>query len=392
MHSPKSESAKARFAVSAIFFLDGAALGVWLPHIATVRANLHLSNGLLGMVLLGSPIGAVIAMPFAGALIHRFGSRRLCIALSWIVCAAVPWLVVAPSVPWFMFALFLFGAGNGLLDVCMNAHSVVVQDRFDRPILSAVHGWYSVGGFVGGGLVALSARFGVPPIFRLAASSAALALIPLAVGRMLLPSHVDKNAEGPKLAIPRGVLLVIGVMAMFSFLSEGASLEWATVYYRTVRHAPEYVAALGFGLASGGMAFGRLCGDFAVHRAGAARTLQLSALLAAVGMLLAVSAPTDWGSILGFMLVGLGLANQVPVLFLAAANQPGISGGVGIAAVTTCGYFAFLGGPPSIGAVAQARGLGFALGLVSILMVFVGIVGPKVVGRRRSPELAQEAH
>ncbi len=365
--------------MSAIFFLDGAALGMWLPHVATVRENLHLTNGQLGLALLGSPVGAMLTMPFAGMLIHRFGSKHLSIALSWIVCAVTPWLVVAPSLPMFVVILALFGASNGLLDVCMNAHSVAVQDLFKRPILSAVHGWYSVGGFFGGGVVALSAFVGLPPFHRLVLACFLLAVIPIVVHSMLLPAHVDKEGDGPKFAVPHGILLLIGVLAMFSFLCEGASLEWATVYFRTVRHAPEDLAALAFGLTSGGMAFGRLLGDPIVHAFGASRSMVVSAIFSAIGIVLAVSAPNLGLSILGFAFVGLGLANMVPILFRAAANQPGIPGGVGIASVTTCGYLAFLGGPPTIGAIAQVRGLGFSLGMISLLMVFSAIAGPLAV-------------
>ncbi len=368
----------ARRAISAVFFVDGAALGGWAAHIPDAKHTLALTDRGLGLVLLASAVGAVTTMPFAGPLIHRFGSRGISVWAGFALCGIVPLLFVAPSMPLFVATLFLVGVSNGQMDVAMNAHSMAVQDRFDRPVLSAIHGWFSVGGFAGGAGAALAARLGLPPLAHLAVASVVLVGVLAYARRFLLPAAVDQNEGGGHLALPKGILWLLGALCLFAFVSEGALWDWSAVYLRDALGAPPAIAALGFGLASLAMAGGRFLGDAWNRRIGAGRLLLLSALASFFGLVLAVSLPTPPLAIAGFALAGLGLANVVPLIFRAAAQVPGVSAGHGLAAVTTCGYSGFLGGPPVVGLIAHERGLGFALGTVAALCLLIAFATPKV--------------
>jgi len=361
----------ARRAISAVFFVDGAALGGWVPHITDVKNSLGLDERTLGLALLASAAGAVTTMPLAGPLIHRFGSRNTSLLGGLALCAVLPFLLLAPSLPLFVFMLFLVGISNGQMDVGMNAHSMAVQDRFPRPMISAVHGWFSVGGFAGGAGAALAARFGVHPAVHLAIASALLVVVLIVAVRHLLSADVDKDAEGPRLALPRGTLLLLGILVMFAFVSEGAMWDWAAVYLRESLKSGAALGALGFGLGSLAMAFGRFFGDAWIHRFGPRRVLVLSALLSGGGLLLAVNLGSVPLAIAGFAIAGLGLANLVPVIFRAASQVPGVSAAFGLAAVTTCGYTGFLGGPPIVGLIAHERSLGFALGCSAVLCLVI---------------------
>lgn len=346
---------------------------------------LHLSDRSLGLVLLGSALGAVTTMPFAGGLIHRHGSRRISLLFGALLCLVMPLVFVAPSAEVLFAVLYLVGVSNGQMDVAMNSHSMLVQDRFPRPILSAVHGWFSVGGFVGGIGAALANRFHVPPIAHLVGASCFL-IGTLALSRShLFGADADKSDdESPMFAMPHGRLWLLGAFVMFAFVSEGAVWDWSTVFLRDVRHAAPWLCSFGFGVANFGMALTRFLGDAWTHRLGRTNLLRLGAALAAGGLLIAVTLPSAPLSILGFVIAGVGLANLVPLIFRSAAQVPGVSAGFGLAAVTTCGYSGFLGGPPLVGWVASATNLPIALGSIALLCITIAVFANRAIPRTES--------
>jgi MFS family permease len=377
--TPAEAIERARRGVSALFFVDGAALGAYVSHLADIQTKLHLTNGQLGRAMMFSAVGAVSTMPLAGGLIHRFGSRTVTLVGATILLAVVPLLALAPSVPLLCLTLYFVGASNGQADVAMNAHSMAVQERSQRPILSAIHGWFSLGGFAGGAGAALVATFGGRPLTHMLISSILLAF---AMGwgyRSMLPPEIDRNAEGPKFALPTRQLVLLSVLVLFAFVSEGAMWDWCTVFLRRSLNSGVFWGAFGFGLASFGMAAGRFLGDAWTHRFGYRKLLLVSAAVAGVSLLLALVSGSVVLAILGFAAMGVGVANIVPLLFRAAAGQPGISAGVGLAAVTTVGYTGFLGGPPLIGFVADRTSLRVALSLISFLCLAIAVASRKAV-------------
>lgn len=324
-------------------------------------------------------------MPFAAGLIHRFGSRDVCVGSGIVLCCLVPWLVVVKGVIPFAIILFVYGVFAGQLDVAMNSHSVEVQNLLDRPVLSAIHGWYSIGGFAGGAGASLAAAILSPSWAHLVVASLVQAAVLLVSFRWLLPSSIDQGHEAaPGIAIPRGSLAVIGLMVAFAFVSEGGMWDWTTLYYQSTRGLGAAMAAFAFSLSAGSMALSRFLGDGVVARWGQKRTIVVGASLAALGQVLAVSLPSIPGSVFCLCLGGVGIANVVPILFATAARQPGISKGYGLAAVSTCGYFAFMVGPPGIGRLSDFTGLGFALGTLAILSATVALVAPKII----APDIA----
>ncbi|AIE86244.1 major facilitator superfamily MFS_1 [Fimbriimonas ginsengisoli Gsoil 348] len=359
--------------MSAIFFVDGAGLGGYVAHLPDILARLHLTNAELGRALLFSALGAMTTMPLAGSLIHRFGSRWVSLGAGSILLTVLPFVMLAPSLWILCPVLYLVGASNGQTDVGMNTHAMSVQGRFPRPILSAMHGWFSVGGFAGGAGTALAARLGVSPPVHMIVASILLAGVLVAGVAAMLPSDIDKEGEGPRFALPKGAVLMLGILVLLALASEGAMWDWCAVYLRQALHAKTEIAAFGFGLASLSMAVGRFLGDSWTHRSGYRRVLRDSALLTGAGLLLAVNLASVPLSIVGFALTGLGLANLVPILFRAAATLPGLAAGSGLAAVTTLGYTAFLGGPPIVGYIADRTSLAFALGLIAFCCLAIAM-------------------
>jgi len=371
--TPKEPVRGARRAVASIFFVNGAVLASWVPHIPAVKARHALSDGELGILLLFMAVGAVSALPVAGWLVARLGSRRMTSLAALALSVALPAPVVAPHVVIVALALVVFGACNGLLDVSMNAQAVAVEQRYGRAIMSSFHALFSLGGLVGAGVAAGVMATGVGD----AAHVAGTALVSLlAVGAAIpwLLRSPPAERVGVGFARPDGVLLGLGTLAFCGLVAEGAMGDWSAVYLHDTLASSAALAATGFAAFSVTMAAGRFGGDRLVARFGPAAVLRGSGAVGALGLAVALTLGTARAGIAGCALVGLGLANVIPIVFSAAGRIPGVPPATGLAAVATTGYVGFLAGPPAIGLAAQLSGLRVALGIVSALCALIALV------------------
>lgn len=381
--NPDAATRGARGAITVVFALNGLLFGSWASRIPAVRDHAGASNGELGIALGCLALGAIVAMPPAGAACGRIGSRRVT-RLSLVGAAgAVAVVGHAPSVPILCLFTFVLGAGNGALDVSMNAHGVAVERRYGRPILAGLHAAFSAGGLVGAGLGALAAGagLGVRPHLTLAA---ALALAAGGVlSRRLLPGPVDVQADErpPLFALPPRRLWALGALAFACLLIEGASADWSAVYLHDDLEASAGVAALGFTAFSVTMVLGRLAGDRLVARFGAVRVVRGGGLVAAVGFGVALLAATPVAAIAGLACLGAGMAGVVPVVFRASGQMGDPSPGAALAAVSSTGYLGFLAGPTVIGGLSEVTGLPWALALLVVLAAVVAGLG-RTVGAR----------
>lgn len=237
--------------------------------------------------------------------------------------------------------------------------------------MSSFHGLFSVGGLVGAAVASQAMAIGVGDPQHVATITLVSVAVVTCMLPWLLPSSPQPDDRGPTFVRPFGVLLSLGILAFFSLLAEGAMADWSAVYLHDVLQSDPATAALGFAACSMMMAVGRFSGDFLVTRFGPSQLLRLSSLLAAFGLGSGLLIGTPFAAILGFGLVGLGIANIIPVLFSAAGRVRGVQSGNALAAVATTGYFGFLAGPPVIGLVAEITNLSLALGLVSVFCVFI---------------------
>ncbi|HZA65511.1 MAG TPA: MFS transporter [Geminicoccaceae bacterium] len=362
---PSPELRHARLATATLFFANGCGLGSWLPHIPDVKIWHHLSDGVLGVALLAIAGGAVAALPVAGALTARYGSRRSSRLAALLFCAVLPLPLLAPDFPLLLAAFVLLGIGIGALDVAMNAHAVLVEERYGRPIMSSFHGLFSLGGLVGAALAGGAMTVGVGPTVHLGVAAAVLGAAVLAAWPALLPT-APAPAGGPLFVIPRNRLAVLGAVALVAFMAEGAMGDWSAIYLRMDLGTSPATAAWGFAAFSLTMAIGRLSGDRLVARFSPASILVAGVVLGSITLAGALLIAHPVAAVLGFAGMGLGLANIAPIVFSAAGREPGLAPGIGIAAVSTAGYGGFLAGPPLIGLVAEVSGLPLGLGLVAL--------------------------
>ncbi len=373
----------ARRATSLVFFVAGALLATWGPHVPTVQERLALTPGVLGVVLLAPAVGGLAAMIVTAGLIQRFGSAGVTRLAGVAASVLLPVPVLAPSLSVLAGGLLAFGACLGATDVAMNAQGVEVERAYARPIMSSLHAQFSIGGLVGAGLATLLLSVHVTAAAHVVAVAAACAMAVAASGGAMLadaPVAPDDEAN-PRFARPRGLLLVLGVVGVLSMLGEGAMLDWAAVYLRSVLQVGPGMAAAGFAAFSATMTAGRLVGDRAVARLGRVRVLRGGGLVAGAGLALGLAFDSPAAAIAGFAAVGLGLANVVPLVFAAASRVPGISPGHGLAAVSTVGYFGFLVGPPAIGAVSEITTLTVGLCLVVAFSLAISVLAGQAVPR-----------
>jgi MFS family permease len=360
---PPDRLRRARLAIGVVFLVSGAVFGSWAPHIPLVQARLGLGPALLGTALLAAAVGALVAMLLAGALIARFGSAPTTRVSGLLLCLALPLVALAPSLVSLIGALAFLGAANGLMDVAMNAHGVAVETRLQQPIMSSLHGMFSLGGLLGAGAGAVFLGW-LSPTAHILSAAAVLVVTAMAAMRHLLPGRVDVGDAGPHFVLPTRAALGLGALAFLVLMSEGAVLDWSAAWLRNDLGASPSVAATAFAAFSAAMAVGRFGGDRLRRHWGATTLVRASAGVAAAGLALALLIATPVAAVIGFTCAGLGLANTVPVLFGAAGRLPGQRPGAAIAATASVGYVGFLVGPPLIGFAAQVTSLGIALGLL----------------------------
>jgi predicted MFS family arabinose efflux permease len=357
-----------------IFLLSGIGMASWAPMVPYAKARLALDDATLGLVLLCMGFGAVIAMPLAGFLSHRFGHRDVIGVSGLLVCLALPLLTLAPSVWWLGAALLFFGASLGVVDVAMNAHAVDVEKQQGRPMMSGFHGLFSVGGLAGSAGMAALLHTGAPLTGSAIAVSILLLVIVATQWRHFLVRHDDGSGEPhAPFRLPGAAVFLLGFLCMVVFLAEGAMLDWSAVFLRFSRGFEPSVAGLGYAAFSVAMAVGRLLGDRITAAFGPVNIVRFGSLIAAAGFFLATALP--WGpvALLGFAMVGIGASNIVPVLFSAAGRLPRTSPSIAIATVTSLGYAGMLAGPAVIGFVAKASTLSVALAGVAGLLIVVSL-------------------
>jgi len=372
---PARAVARSRWSVSVIFFVNGVILASWVPHIPAVKQRLGIGDGELGLVLLSMAAGAVCALSAAGWLVERFGSRAMTTAAAIGLCLMLPLPVLSPSVPSVAFALLLLGAWNGTLDVAMNAQAVAVERHYARPIMSSFHGLFSVGGLVGAACAGLVIWLGGSPAEHVVVTTiVALMLVAGSLGFLLSERSAGR---GGRLAAARpiGRLRTLGMLAFAALLTEGAMADWSAVYLHDELASSAALAAAGFAACSLTMAAGRFAGDRVVGALGAATVLRASGAVAAAGLGLALLIGTPAAAIIGCAMVGLGIANAIPILFSRAGNMPGVDPGLGLAAVATTGYLGFLTGPPLIGLAAHVTTLRSALAIVVAACALIAVYG-----------------
>lgn len=365
--------ARASAALRTQFFVLGVMFATWGVHVPTVKAHYGLGEQSLALAMLAGGVGALMALAQAGRVVGRFGPATVAAAMGVLCCASVASLLAFPVYGALLVVMLGFGITGSLMDVAINVEASEIERQSGRPLMSGFHGMFSLGGMMGAGLGSLAPTLGLSAQGHLFVATGLGAIAALVASRLMLPVPPGALQEKHPLSIPRGPLLLLGVLASMGLIAEGAMYDWSVLFMKEERGSAASTAALAYASFSGAMAAGRFGGDWVRARISGTRLMRASGVLAAAGMALALSLPSAPVALLGFALVGLGLSNVVPVLFSAAAQVPGVSSAHGIASVSGVGYLGMMAGPPLIGLIAERSSLTAGLLVVVAFAVFMAL-------------------
>ena len=375
-----------RAATVAAFVGHGLLFASWTAHIPQVKDRLGLTDGTLGLALLGAPIGSVVAMLVVARILPRLGSKRM-VQISLLgYSLAGPLVGLAGSLAALSVALFAWGAFQGTLDVSMNTQAVTVERTAARPLMSGFHACWSIGAFAGAGIGALGVAAGLSLTPQLLLLAVPVLLIAGGLTTRMLPdpASIEPDPASSKLAGTGGSagrqvrarrtaarlsrpVLVLGAIAFASMLCEGASADWASVYLRGSIHVSAGEAGLGYTTFALMMVLVRLSGNWLLTAFPRRRLLPALAIMATAGFTAGLLGGSPASVLAGFGCLGIGLALVIPTVNSAAGRLPGLSPGAAIAMVSAWGWAGFVFGPPIIGELASATSLTAALCILPVL-------------------------
>ncbi|MGO3209549.1 MAG: MFS transporter, partial [Brachybacterium sp.] len=383
---------RARWAVSLIFFLNGASFCAILPRYPELVESIGLSNTAFGLAIGIGPLGGLLAGLFAARLMSRFGSARVSVVLQVLASVSHLAVYVSGSWLWLTCSLLLATAADAITDIAMNAHGMRVERRYRRSIMNSYHGWWSLGAVVGGLLGAACAQLGLPLWIQGIIGMIVFGLLAAASLRFMLPG--PDSTERTPVASPSassatevpdaaptgfrlagmslralGLVTALGMVLVFAGSTEDAGSTWGALFMQDTFAATPFLAGMAFVALQGAQTIGRFTGDAVVDRLGDRTTARLGGVIAMVGMSFALLLPSPVTAVIGFAAAGWGVATLFPAAYRAADDLPGVPHGVGI---TVVGWFARLGfflTPPLIGVLADAMTLRYALWMVPLYAV-----------------------
>jgi predicted MFS family arabinose efflux permease len=360
-----SVSARMRWASRAQFFGSGFIFATWGVHIPTVKVHYGVDEAALGLAMLAAGVGALLGLTQASRWIGRHGARGTAGLCGAIYALLLVGLLAMPSYGALLGLLAVFGVLTGVFDVAINTEAAQLELRNGHPLMSGMHGMFSLGGMAGAVTGGAALAAGITPQSHLTLVAASMALSIALSSRWMLPKEATTfTSTGDGFRLPHGPLAILGVLAALGLIAEGAIYDWSVLYLKQELGSPQQQAALAYASFSAAMAATRFAGDAMRARFSPALLLRGSAWLAAASMTLVLLADEPWLALIGFAGVGAGFANVVPILFAASARVPGVEPARGIAAVSAAAYLGFMAGPPVIGFLAQVSSLTAALYVV----------------------------
>lgn len=358
----KKEQMAARMA----FFISGFAVATWAPMIPAVKDKLQIGADILGMLLLSIGISAFIFMPLAGMLSRSYGCKKVLRTAIAVMAADLIILSLLGNIWGFLVFLAVFGAAMGCIDVNMNLNAVIVENASKKRMMSGMHALWSVGCFAGAGLFSLLAKAGLGITVIAAIHSLIVMVFTVIYSRQFLNFKGAGN-EKP-IAVPKGIVVFFGVLACITFLGEGAVMDWSGVLLTEVKNTELSLAGVGYAVFSVAMLCMRLLGDKIVAVLGEEKTLVFGSIIGAIGFLSVIFLENFYAIQLGFVLMGLGLANIVPTIYSLTKYQKVMPINAAVTAITSMGYTGVILGPAVLGFVAHGFGITQVFYLLAVLL------------------------
>jgi predicted MFS family arabinose efflux permease len=351
-----------------IFALQPLALGSWLPQIPDVQLRLGMGPAALSLALLGFPAGLLTALPFGGRIGAALGARRLILFGLPVYLALMCLPPLAPNAPLLFAALACAGASIALVELGLNLQADEIEKAAGRLIMSACHGFWSVGIMAGSLAGAGLAFLGLTPFTAVALT----ALVSLPIGLALasgLPSRTDHAAPKRSDAtagqtLPGKALLAISLFTFGVTMTEGAVADWSGIFLRDEFERPSGASGLGYTAFAAMVAAGRFMGDRMKMRMGPAPAARLCGALALAGITFVLASPNASVAVAGFALTGFGVSVGFPLAVTAAAALTDRPAASSVAILSFVALLGFLAGPPAIGFASEYFGIRTGLAML----------------------------
>lgn len=353
-----------------VFALFGLIMGSWAGRIPALAAGVNVSHAALSMVLLCGGLGAVVSYPISSLMMRRFGARKTVLAAGLALLCVLVAIGMAPDVSRLMMAVLMLGITASTFDVAMNSAAARREKESGKSEMSRLHGLCCAGGLVGATLGSLMASMKIAPATHFLMLAGPVAVLLWLAVNLLEADEVGVKVEKKKFALPRGPLVLLGLLGFFGSMAEGSIADWSGLFLKEHFGASDGLAPLALSSFSVMMLMSRMIGDKMKERHGAKRLVTMGALVAASGLFFAVLAPNAYIALGGFAIAGVGLALVFPFVFSAAGAQ----GPAALAAVASMAYSGSLMGPPAIGAVAHFVGMQAAIAYVGGLALVIATV------------------
>ena len=363
----KSQLLWEQCAAKSMFFIGGFGAATWAPLVPLLKDRLQLTEDILGLLILCVGIGSLLTMPISGAAATRWGCRRV------LITAAAAYGIILLSIAqvasfWMAVPMILIlGAAMGSIDVVVNVMGIIVEKESGKRIMSGMHAFWSVGGFVGSGIFSLWLTLGLNHLQSTMIAALIIAALIVIFGRHLL-GYAAESEDSKLLALPRGIVIFIGLITFIAFLTEGAMMDWGGLFLMEEHNVDMSLAATGFMVFSAAMLLIRLTGDTIVTKLGDKAVAVGGSILALMGCLLRIFGFNAILLYTGFFLIGIGSANIVPIFFSLMGKQQDMPVNTAVPAVSTMGYLGILMGPAAIGFIAAHTNLLFSFVFLSLLV------------------------
>ena len=362
------EGSKERISLSIYFFLLGFGFASWASRIPSIKENFDFNEAELGNLLLAMPISSLIGLPISGWLVSKFNSRVPLFASFAVFAASLYAIGSVSRLDHLVIAVSVFSFCMRISNITVNTQSLALQEKREKRIIGSFHGLWSLGGLFGALFSTILVKLQVPMIDHFLY----VAVISLLAGVLAYPFLLkkDKSEVGNKLVLgkPDAYILYLGLRVFFAALCEGGMFDWSGVYFKEV--VGDEVFTLGCRLFMSFMAFSRFYSDRLSEKLGLQKTYLLGSLIVTAGMLIAIILPYYWPVLIGFSLVGIGVAAVFPMTFGLAGKSKKYSPGMAISIISTYGIIGMLIGPPLVGYLAHAIGLRYAF----ILFILSGLM------------------
>lgn len=363
-----------RIAVGTLFFLQGLCFATWASRIPSIQQQLGISESLLGVILFALPVGSMLSLVFSGKLVTKYGSKKVAVNALLLYSLLLPLIGFSQSVAVLIGSLVLFGAAGNMANIAINTQAVHVEAKYGKNIMASFHGLWSTAGFVAAGVGTYMIGKGIVPLTHFVIITAIIAAGVSASFQYLVTEEKAPANNTSLFVKPDKTLLRLGILAFCCMICEGAMFDWSGIYFQKVVGAEQGFVGAGYTAFMLAMATGRFVADWVANKLRFTRTIFISGLLIAGGLLIAVLFPTVILSIIGFLLVGFGVSSVIPLIYSEAGKSKTISAGMALTAVSSIGFLGFLIGPPLIGVIAGMFSLRISFLLVGIIGIFIAVI------------------